>query len=121
MPAARNQEVTVRRPLAKRMPASSRGRRAAERLCSQWARSRKALVRDGGRWENGMAGSLTRDSLSKGHRVRGAGLCPPTAAVQYGSPGKHLNSYYGLFRRRVSIGLRGKYSPLSPPWERGRG
>src|SRR5262245_22151695 len=83
MPAARNQEVTVRRPVAKRMPTSSRGRRAAERLCSQWARAEKALVRKGGRCENGMAGSLTRDPQGKGHRAKRAGLVPPTHAIHY--------------------------------------
>src|SRR6266403_5920305 len=59
MPAARNQEVTVRRPLAKRRPSSGRGRRLAERWCSQEARAVEALVRKGGRCENGMVGSWT--------------------------------------------------------------
>src|SRR5437763_12583605 len=103
MPAARNQEVTVRRPLAKRMPPSSRGRRAAERLCSQWARSRKALVRKAGRCENGMAGSLVRDAVGKRHRVQGAGLCPPTADVHYGSPLQRVALLYALFRRLISV------------------
>src|SRR5215831_14897694 len=86
MPAARNQEVTVRRPLANRAPQSSSGRRAAELLCSQWASCEKALVRKGGRCENGMAGSLTRDPVSKGHRVRGAGPFPATRAIHYPMP-----------------------------------
>src|SRR5439155_17294641 len=78
MPQALNQEVTVRRPLAKRMPSSRRGTRAAERLSSQWAKAEKALVSKGGRCDNGgMAGSLTRWKVWQPHRVRGAGLRPP--------------------------------------------
>src|SRR5205807_9737245 len=57
MPEARNQEVTVRRPRAKRMPLSSRGRRAALRGSREWAGGAKALVRRAGRCDNGMAGS----------------------------------------------------------------
>src|SRR5580693_3902355 len=76
MPAARNQAVQVRRPLAKRIPSSSRGRRAALRRSSQWARRRKVVATKAGSRDNSMAGSLTRDSLSKSHRVQGAGLCP---------------------------------------------
>src|SRR5262245_16977627 len=86
MPAARNQEVTVRRPWPKSRPYSSKGRRAAERFCSQWARAAKALATRGGRCENGMVGSLTRDSLSKGHRVQGAGFCPPSGDIHYSTP-----------------------------------
>src|SRR6516225_7711436 len=65
MPAARNQDVTVRRPLAKRIPYSNKGRRTALRRSSQWAKSRKALATKAGRGNNGMAGSLTRVSLSR--------------------------------------------------------
>src|SRR3954454_23438653 len=108
MPAARNQEVTVRRPVAKRMPTSSRGRRAAERLCSHRARAAKALVRKGGRWENGMAGSLTRDPLSKGHRVQGAGLRPPTGASHYPTARHHCPSC-DLFGRENVEGFHAKY------------
>jgi len=55
---ARNQEVTVRRPLAKRTPTNNRGRRRAERLCNQEASQEKVLVSNGGGCDNGMAGSL---------------------------------------------------------------
>jgi hypothetical protein len=68
----------VRRPVAKRMPSSSRGRRRAERLCSQEARLVKVLVSNGGRCENGKVGSLTQGLLSKDHGVQGAGFCPTT-------------------------------------------
>src|SRR5205823_9861281 len=56
MPAGRNQEVTVRRPEAKRMPASSRGKRAAVRRSSQAAKWAKARDNQAGKCENGMAG-----------------------------------------------------------------
>src|SRR6266404_1033623 len=102
MPAARNQEVTVRRPLAKRMPTRIRGRRAAERLCSQWARLEKTLVRNGGRCENAMTGSLTGDSLSKGHPVQGAGFRPATCVVHYSYSTCHYCPSCYLFRRILS-------------------
>jgi hypothetical protein len=60
MPAARNQEVTVRRPEAKSIPSISRGRRAAERRSSHWASREKALASEAGRCDNVMAGSLER-------------------------------------------------------------
>src|SRR5438128_1831565 len=90
MPPARNQEVTVRRPEAKRMPYSSTGRRAAEAACSQWASWKKALVSRGGRYNNDMVGSLTRGFLSKSHRVQGAGSCPPTCGIRYSTPTRLL-------------------------------
>src|SRR5919202_5904965 len=108
MPPARNQEVTVRRPLAKRMPQISRGRRAAERLCSQWARPTKALARNGGRCENGMVGSWTRDSLHKGHRVQRAGVRPPTCRIQNQSPGGN-RSGWRFPRGADPFELRAKY------------
>src|SRR5262249_33411794 len=80
MPAARNQEVTVRRPWASSTPSSRTGTLAAERLSSQWPSSRKKLPTKAGRCDNAMAGSLTRGSLSKGHRVPGAGLRPPSCS-----------------------------------------
>src|SRR6516225_6180313 len=86
MPAQRNQEVTVRRPWAKRIPYNSRGRRAAERFCSQWASWQKVLVSRAGKCDNGMVGSLTRDVLSKSHRVQGAGFCPPTRGIHDATP-----------------------------------
>src|SRR5438045_3290397 len=119
MPAARNQEVTVRRPLAKRRPTSSPGRRAAERLCSQWASAAKALVRNGGKCENGMAGSLTRDSLRQSHRGQGVGLCPPPRAIHCSVPpsalplfttyvgGKSLTSLRKVQSEGVPADLRG--------------
>src|SRR3954451_10362233 len=113
MPEARNQEGTVRRPVAKRMPTSSRGRRAAEGLCSHRARAAKALVRKGGRWENGMAGSWTRDPLSKGHRVQGAGLRPPTGASHYSTAGTIAPSC-DLFGGTDAEGFHAKYRPSSP-------
>src|SRR5262245_15529103 len=91
MPTARNQEVTVRRPLAKRAPSSSRGRRAAERFCSQWARAAKALVRQGGRCENDMAGSWTRDALNQSHGVQGASVWPPPADLHASTPSRLLS------------------------------
>src|SRR5665213_1888417 len=60
MPAARNQDVTVRRREAKRMPSRSRGTRAAVRGSSQWAMWPKALATEVGRCDNAMAGSLVR-------------------------------------------------------------
>src|SRR5260370_15712890 len=90
MPAARNQEVTVRRPRAKRMPTSSSGRRGAERLCSQPDKSEKTVVSNGGRYENDIAGSWTRGSLDKSHRVQGAGVRPATCVVHYPVPLKNL-------------------------------
>src|SRR5919197_2500819 len=89
MPAARNQEVTVRRPRAKRRPHSSRGKRAALRRSSQWASSRKTLASQAGKRDNGMVGSLTRDPVGKGYRVQGAGLWPPPRASHYAMP-RHL-------------------------------
>jgi hypothetical protein len=60
MPAARNQEVTVRRPEAKRMPSRSTGRRARLRGSSHWAKEAKTLDNQVGRCEDDMAGSLAR-------------------------------------------------------------
>ena len=57
MPAARNQLVTVRRPLASSMPKSSSGSRAAERGSRQEASWAKAPDSRAGRWHNDMAGS----------------------------------------------------------------
>src|SRR5262249_45052314 len=94
MPAARNQEVTARRPLAKRMPQSSRGRRAAGGPCSQGARSAKALVSEAGRWEDGTAGSWTRDPVVKGHRVGG----PASAHLPTASTSKTLQIIKGFWR-----------------------
>src|SRR6476659_2177663 len=65
MPPARNQEVTVRRPLAKRSPHSSRGKRQAVRRSSQQAKAAKALVKNGGRCEKDRAGSWTEDSSAR--------------------------------------------------------
>src|SRR5579864_6988798 len=86
MPAARNQEVTVRQLRAKRTPASSKGSRAAVRLSSQWPRQAKTLVSRGGKYDNVMAGSLQGDLVNKGYPVRGAGLCPNTCLVHYFMP-----------------------------------
>src|SRR5262245_38746270 len=83
MPAARNHEVTVRRPLAKRMPVRMMGSLAAERFCSHLASSAKALVSKAGRCENGKVGSLARDFVSKSHRAQGAGIRPPTRDVHH--------------------------------------
>src|SRR5262245_25064981 len=81
MPAARNQEVAVRRPWAKRMPLSSRGRRAAVRRSSQAANAAKTRDKEGGKCENGMAGSsgagwgvatvIVRRGPALGHPDRG--------------------------------------------------
>src|SRR5271156_5777218 len=83
MPAARSHAVTVRRPVANRAPCSSRVRRGADR----WSRAatREEIQADNwaGRCENGMAGSLTRDWLTKGHRGQGAGLFPPTCVIHH--------------------------------------
>src|SRR5215471_2664407 len=57
MPQARNQLVTVRRPLASRMPNSSSGRRTAERGSRHEASWAKAQDSRAGRWHNDMAGS----------------------------------------------------------------
>ena len=57
MPPARSQEVTVRHPRAKRIPASTKGNRTAVRLSSQWAKEKKTLVRAVGKQENVMVGS----------------------------------------------------------------
>src|SRR5260370_41687554 len=86
MPAARNQEVTVRRPRAKRMPTSSSGRRGAERLCSQPAKSEKTVVSDGGRYENDITCSWTRGSLGKSHRGPRDGGLAATRVVRYPDP-----------------------------------
>src|SRR5271170_537577 len=66
MPAARNQEVTVRQPRAKRMPVSSTGSRAAVRLSSQWPRDAKTLVTKGGKYDNVMAGSSCHEAPTQG-------------------------------------------------------
>src|SRR5581483_359138 len=61
MPQARNQEVTVRRPLAKRAPSSSRSSRGAERRSRGEARASSQEASWVGSCENGMAGpSLAR-------------------------------------------------------------
>src|ERR1019366_1395167 len=60
MPAARNQEVTVRRSEAKSMPSMMRGPREALRGSSQRARSQKILATEVGRCDNAMIGSLVR-------------------------------------------------------------
>src|SRR5262245_46423602 len=90
MPQALNQEVTVRRPQAKRMPQSNSGRREAERLSSQWARWAKMLVSQGGRCENGMAGSLGRRWIGYRHRLGGAGSRPPTRSSHVRNPPTEL-------------------------------
>src|SRR3954447_10494833 len=109
MPQARNQAVTVRRPLAKRTPVSRTGSRAAEELCSHLAISAKALVRKGGRFENGKVGSLARDFVSKSHRVQGAGLRPPPLR----SPPDHPTpaSLMGFRLQADAQLVRRKYSP----------
>src|SRR4051812_44754575 len=61
MPAARNQEVTVRRPFANSTPSSRVGRRAAEKACRKDARRSKALATEAGREENDTAGSRGDD------------------------------------------------------------
>src|ERR1019366_9395557 len=58
MPAARNQEVTVRRSEAKSIPSKMRGPREALRGSSQWARSQKLLATEAGGCDNAMIGSL---------------------------------------------------------------
>src|SRR5262249_15901645 len=91
-------------------PYNSRGRRAAERLCSQLARAAKALVRNGGKCDHSMVGSLTRGSLSKGHRVQGAGSCPPTHGIHH-SPHRQLlpllRSLQEVDRRKVGESTEG--------------
>src|SRR5215470_18823704 len=121
MPAARNQAVTVRRPLAKRMPVSSSGSRAAERRCSQWARARKALLSEAGREENDMAGSWTRDALCMGHRVRGAGLRRSAGTGQ--APATTAGDIADDLPRSSEVtSLRAKYrttAALGPTWQTG--
>jgi hypothetical protein len=52
---------------------------AEQRLCSQETRQVKVLVGNAGRCDNGMAGSVAgQRHQSNHHRVRGAGLCPPS-------------------------------------------
>src|SRR5437764_3334486 len=102
MPAARNQEVTVRRPLANRMPANSRGRRAALRRSSQWARAAKALVKNGGRYDNSMAGSsATRCGLATVIVRRGPALGHPGRPQD--SPTRlHGTNYLLNFTKKVA-------------------
>src|SRR5215468_10711611 len=102
MPAARSQEVTVRRPRANSRPHSSTGKRTAERLCSQRARLRKAVANSEGRCDDGMAGSSVRGGVGNRHRHQGAGLCPPTGDVRYRSPHTRWNPVYALLRRLIS-------------------
>src|SRR5471030_2990659 len=58
MPAARNQEVTVRRPLARRLPRRRNGKRRAERLSRVEPQAAKQADRKAGRWDNDIAVSL---------------------------------------------------------------
>src|ERR1700690_1525250 len=84
MLAARNHEVTVRQPRAKRIPPSNRGNRAAVRLSSQWAREEKTLVSMGGKYDNVIAGSSWYENpVSKGCHAKGAGFRPATYTVYY--------------------------------------
>src|SRR5437667_10487634 len=65
MPAARNQAVAVRRPLASKTPARSKGRRAAVRRSSQWAKAAKVRDNEAGSCENDIAGSSwARDGVT---------------------------------------------------------
>src|SRR5262249_6748693 len=102
MPAARSQEVTVRRPRANSRPHSSTGKRTAERLCSQRARVREAVANSEGKGDDGMAGSSVRGGVGNRHRHQGAGLCPPTGDVRYRSPHTRWNPVYALLRRLIS-------------------
>src|SRR6516162_7768279 len=93
MPAARSQEVTVRRPLANSAPSNNWARRGAERLSRTEAKTQNQADTWAGKYDNGMAGSLVRDPLGKGHRVQGASLRPPTHRVHYSIPAGKLITY----------------------------
>src|ERR1700722_7370244 len=97
MPAARNQEETGGRPLANSAPKRSRDRCGAERLSSMEAREENQTDTWAGKYDNGMAGSLVRDSRNKDHRVQGAGIRPPTDHVHYSSLCQYFIPYYDLF------------------------
>src|SRR5437588_10952452 len=92
MPAARNQEVTVRRPRANRAPHSRGSSRAAERrsrAVTRWANQADSTA---GRCENDMAGSLAgRGTVHTPHRVQGAGSCPPALGRHPSLPPRELN------------------------------
>src|ERR1700722_7707041 len=111
MPPARNHEVTVRRPLANNAPSRSKARRGDERLSRVEARAKIQADRSAFRCKNGMAGSLTRDSLYKGHGGQGASILPPTCAIHHLSSLRPVN-YYKIplfainpkFSRKVQLG-----------------
>src|SRR5438270_9494291 len=90
MPPARSQEVTLRRPLANRAPTSSRFSRGAERLSRTELSAQIQADSRAGRCDNGMTGSLGRDPSTKGHRVQGASLRPPTRVIHYAIPFRKL-------------------------------
>src|SRR5438132_3063628 len=108
MPAARNQAVAVRRPLANKRPASRTGRRTAVRRSSQWAKSAKRCDSEAGTCDNDMAGSSgARDKVTAVivHRGPAAGQLPDGPAR---SRSRHHNSDQLL---GFTEGC-GKYRPL---------
>src|SRR5665213_2314557 len=100
MPAARNQDVTVRLREAKRMPSISRGTRVALRGSSQWASWPKALATEVGRCDNAMAGSLVRWVIITPSSPRGRpSSTPPRSAGILLAKKKRSNVGHG---RRIS-------------------
>src|SRR5215211_2651819 len=108
MPAARNQEVTVRRPGASSAPSRSRGSRAPERRSSQCDRSKKALARKAGRCDKDMGRLLGFDGWFCNLIVaRGpASVYPPALTRQRaGSPTRRPESW----RKSRKVQLQRKF------------
>src|SRR5882724_5866066 len=84
MSAARNQEVTVRRPEAKSMPVRRMGTRAALRQSSQEPKRAKVLDNQSGRCEDDMAGPSVWASFPAVILAGGPALghpCSPPASL----------------------------------------
>src|SRR5665213_1333609 len=114
MPAARNQDVTVRLREAKRMPSISRGTRVALRGSSQWASWPKALATEVGRCDNDMAGSLVRWVIITPSSPRGRpSSTPPRSAGILLAKKKRSNVGHG---RRISRSFAQRAGPPSPAW-----
>jgi adenine-specific DNA-methyltransferase len=105
MPAARNQEVTVRRPRANKAPTISKASRGAERGSSTPTRQEIQEDNGAGSLENSMAGSFADDRiLVYPYRVRGAGNCPPDRLHQDSTTSRKRTHW-----RYENIEIRGKY------------
>src|SRR5262245_33948332 len=119
MPAARNQEVTVRRPLAKRAPTRSSGRRAAERRSSQWARPRKALATKAGRCDNDMGRPLgAMGRVGKPIVARGPAFVYPSDVTRRraGSAASRWHESRNKSRKVQMIGVRARVIPERDRW-----